>query len=99
MPKNSNVIIDQKLMKAAIKKWGKKVQKHKLQEELLELSLALNQIHCPTKNKEKLEDEIYGELADVKIMMTQAELLFDKDRINKKVEEKLKKLKNKIESK
>lgn len=60
---------------AAIDKFGVDGQVRKLQEELLELALVLNQINCPTKNRSKMEENLYSELADVKIMMIQAELI------------------------
>lgn len=78
-----------------ISRFGRDVQIHKIQEEALELALALNQIHCPTKNRELMEDNLYSELADMKIMMTQAEILFDKDRIDEQVEFKLNQFKEK----
>lgn len=72
-----------------IDRFGSETQINKIQEEALELSLALNQINCPTKDKAAMTDQLYGELADMKIMMAQAELLFDSEIINRIVEEKL----------
>lgn len=42
-----------------------------------------------------MEEKLYDELADMKIMMAQAETLFDADRINKRVEDKLLRLEEK----
>ena len=84
------------LCSAAFLKWGRETQINKLQEESLELALAINQHNCPTKNKKELEDKIYDELADVKIMMCQAEnFLFDKDRIDERVKFKLNRMREK----
>jgi len=84
--------MDIELLQMAIDKWGREVQMNKIQEEALELSLILNQMKCPTKNKEELEINLYSELADMKIMMAQADLLFDKERIDTIVKLKLERL-------
>lgn len=83
------------ILQKAIDKWGKETQTNKIQEEALELALVINQMKCPTKDFLKMEENLYDELADMKIMMAQAELIFDKKRIDEIVEYKL----NKLESK
>ena len=83
------------ILHKAIEKWGRDTQINKIQEEALELSLVLNQRNCPTKDPEQMEANLYDELADMKIMMAQAEILFDADRINERVKFKLDKLKSK----
>lgn len=80
------------ILKKAIEKWGRETQINKIQEEALELALILNQMKCPTKNQYEMEANLYSELADMKIMMAQAELLFDADRINSNVDIKLERL-------
>lgn len=74
---------------AVIQRFGRDVQINKIQEEALELALILNQIKCPTKDPEWMEGKLYSELADMKIMMAQAEILFDTERINKMVDYKM----------
>lgn len=91
-------LIDQGILIAAIEKWGAKSQANKIQEELLELALALNRINCSTKDQEEMEENIYEELADVKIMMAQAELIFNKSRIDEMVKIKLEKLKKHLDN-
>jgi len=76
----------------AIETWGVDTQVNKLQEELLELALILNQMNCITKQKFKLERQLYDELADVSIMMAQARLIFDKERIDRCIASKLERL-------
>lgn len=76
-----------------INRFGREVQINKIQEEALELALVLNQMKCPTKGD--LTEELYGELADMKIMMAQAEILFDKQRIDQMVGFKLNRFKEK----
>jgi len=81
------------LYNKAVVKWGRETQIDKIQEEAQELALALHQYKCPTKNKEEMLTNIYTELADMKIMLAQAEILFNKERINSLAKAKLEKLK------
>jgi len=87
--------MNKEILQKAIDKWGKETQINKIQEEALELALVLNQRKCPTKDVEQMEANLYDELADMKIMMAQAEMLFDADRINERVNFKLDKLQSK----
>lgn len=83
-------------IKGLIKLHGRDASIDKIQEEAQELGLALHQLKCPTKtDKKKQLDDVYGELADMKIMMKQAEILFNKNKINRLVNQKLKKKKEK----
>lgn len=85
--------MNEEILQKAFDKWGKETQINKLQEEALELALVLNQRNCPTKDEGLMEEKLYDELADMKIMMKQAEMfLFDKDRIDRQVDLKLAKL-------
>jgi NTP pyrophosphatase (non-canonical NTP hydrolase) len=81
--------MDKIILHKIINKWGRETQINKIQEELLELCLVLNQINCPTKDPKEIEAKLYDELADAKIMMAQADILFDEDRINDRVKFKL----------
>ena len=87
--------MDTKILKKAIEKFGVRNQINKIQEEALELALVLNQRNCSQKDSKEMEDKLYDELADMKIMMAQAEILFDADRINARVEYKLKRFEEK----
>ena len=87
--------MDKEFLQKIIERFGEATQVNKIQEEALELALVLNQRNCPTKDPEEMEDKLYDELADMKIMMGQAELLFDSDRINRRVEFKLERFKQK----
>lgn len=85
-----------RIIKKLINLFGKEASIDKIQEEAQELALSLHQIKCPTKtDKKKLLSDIYGELADMKIMMRQAEVLFSKKKINRLVNQKLQKKKDK----
>lgn len=77
--------VDADVLRRIIAKWGAPSQIHKIQEEALELALAINQRQCVTKDPEAMDAALYDELADMKIMMAQAHLLFDAKRINERV--------------
>ena len=66
-----------------------------IQEECLELALAIQKLKRGGYSNEGYTD-VYDEIADVKIMMAQAELLFDVDIINERVEFKMNRLKQRI---
>jgi hypothetical protein len=85
-----------KIIKQLIRKFGEVATVDKIQEESQELGLALHQLKCPTKiDKKKLLNDVYSELADMKIAMRSAEMLFNKRKINRIVNKKLQKKKEK----
>ncbi|MCP4178126.1 MAG: hypothetical protein GY756_10195 [bacterium] len=84
------------IIKKLVEFYGKELQIDKLQEEAQELALSLHQAKCPTKCPVKAEFKIYDELADVSIMMAQVPYLFDMDRINERVDYKLRRANNKM---
>ena len=81
------------LLWRAIEKWGKSAQIDKIQEEAQELALALHQVKCQPKDKEEGMLNIYGELADMQIVMEYVPLLFDQVKIDRIKQIKLNKLK------
>jgi len=62
----------------ALDKWGQEGQIKKIQEECLELALAINNMDCPTKSKAEYYRNFIDEVADVSIMLKQAELIIGK---------------------
>lgn len=78
------------LYKLAIEFWGEDFQKRMVVEECAELIKEL------TKEKRKINgssrEQILGELADVKIMLEQMELVYGKDEIEKHRQIKLSRL-------
>lgn len=83
-----------KIIKGMIKLFGREASINKIQEEAQELGLALNHLNSPTKtDKKKRLDDVYGELADMKIELRKAEMLFSKKKINRIVNQKLQKKK------
>lgn len=80
----------------AIEKWGADNQITKIQEECLELSLTINNMACPTKDKIEAYENFIDECADVIIMMRQAELIIGKEILDSAIDKKLEKLKKHI---
>ena len=78
-----------------IERFGRETQINKIQEEALELALAINQSKCPTKQNKDWEAAIISEIADMKIMLAQAEILYSKERIDAVVKMKLEKVETK----
>lgn len=70
--------MDDFILMKIIDKFGVSAQIDKIQEEALELALVLNQRRCPTKDMDEMDANLYDELADMKIMLAQAEIIFDK---------------------
>lgn len=81
-----------KLLQRAVDRWGREDQINKIQEEALELSLAINQYKCPTKSKSIMIERLYDELADNAIMVGYYNLLFDPERLANIVHAKLARL-------
>jgi hypothetical protein len=79
-----------RIIKGLIKLNGKQLSIDKIEEEAVELALSLIQLKCPTKlDKKKRLNDVHKELADMKIMLRQAEMIFSKKKINKYVNQKL----------
>lgn len=73
-----------------IKKYGQDAQVEKIGEECLELALAIRHFYCPTKDEDI--NAVIDEVADVKIMLAQADIIFGEDRINERVKAKMQRL-------
>ena len=84
--------MDEQLLQNIINKWGKQTQTRKIKEEILELALVITHLDIPTKDPDEVHKNLIEELADVKIMMAQAEIMFGKEAIDRKVAEKLNKI-------
>lgn len=80
------------IYKQALEKWGVESQLRKIQEEAMELALSVNNIFCETKDYEKEYQNFITEVADVAIMLKQAELIIGKERLDLEICHKLEKL-------
>ena len=88
--------IDKNTLQAAINRWGVASQLEMIEEECLELALALQKLKRLRGNKEEKMKAVIDEIADVKIMIQQAELLFNKALINARVDYKMNRLRERI---
>jgi hypothetical protein len=84
--------IDPGLLLGAIDKWGGKSQVEMIQEEAMELSLALQHMRRKSKDPDKMMANVLDELADMRIMLAQADILFDQRVIRERVKFKMNRL-------
>lgn len=77
------------IYKRLVNRFGKENQIDKLEEEVMELALALHQLGCPQKDKQQQMDRVYEEMADVTIMFRQVPHLFDKKKLDAVIARKL----------
>jgi len=91
-------MIDKKILQRAITLWGEKAQREMIIEEALELGLALMKLRRSGDSGEQMRSVI-DEVADMKIMVAQAELLYDKEAIDKRVEYKMDRLAGRLDKK
>lgn len=89
--------MDKDILRRAIAKWGEKTQVRMIQEECLELSLAIQKLFRDW-NTETFE-AVIDEIADVEIVLAQAEMLFPEDRIQERVDFKMKRLEKRLKEK
>ena len=82
--------------KRAIKYWGKELQIGMLMEEVSELMIAINRYR---RGRETNKNKIAEEIADVKIMLEQIQVMFNITSVNQWHEQKLLKLKRLMETK
>ena len=89
------MIINQEILHATIKKWGSDAQLEMVKEECMELALAI-QKYQRGFSQERL-DNLIDEIADVNIMIAQANMLFDHEKIQERIDFKLNRLQNRID--
>jgi hypothetical protein len=80
------------IYKKAILKFGQTNQIWKIQEECLELCLAISNMNCETKDKIVPKENFIREVSDVCIMMKQAELIIGKHILEAQIHNNLQKL-------
>ena len=96
MVQNSG-FIDDSILENAIERWGIDTQCEMIIEECLELALALQKMKRLRGDKDKKYANIIDEIADVKIMIRQAERIFDSELINQRVDFKMNRLKERLD--
>ena len=88
--------IDEKVLQKAIDAWGFDAQCEMIIEECLELALALQKLKRLRGDKQEKFNNVIDEIADVKIMISQAQRLFPKDLIDVRVDYKMTRLKERL---
>lgn len=89
--------IDNKLLDKAIEKWGASAQIEMIEEESIELALAIQKLKRKRGDHVKKLLAVIDEIADVKIMIRQAERIFDvEDRVSRRIDFKMRRLKRRI---
>lgn len=89
-----------RLCMKAIEKWGANSQLAMIEEEAQELALAMHKFFHRVGGREEdleiRENEVIDELADMEIMLMQAKLMFDEDKIEARKNFKLNRLKERL---
>lgn len=98
--KNNPGNIDRGILMQAIEKWGSDAQLEMVQEECIELALAIHKFRR-AKNRVRTNEflAMIDEFADVKIVLPYGDLMFNKELIDGRVDFKMKRLKNRIDGK
>lgn len=91
--------IDDEILQKAIDTFGIEAQKEMIIEECIELALALQKYKRVRGNKTDQFMAVIDEIADVKIMIRQAEKIFKTFLIDERVDFKMERLKKRIEEK
>ena len=84
--------IDELILDEAIEKWGINAQCEMIIEECIELALALQKLKRMRGDYKEKYNAVIDEIADVKIMIVQAQKIFNSDAINKRVDFKMNRL-------
>jgi NTP pyrophosphatase (non-canonical NTP hydrolase) len=95
-PMLANGFIDREILHKAIDAWGANAQIELIEEECLELALALQKLKRKRGSEIDKYNAIIDEIADVKIMIEQAQIIFSQDEINKRVDYKMNRLRERL---
>lgn len=91
--------IDKSLLNQAIQKWGVEAQMEMVIEECLELALALQKLKRKRGNLEEKTKAVVDEIADVRIIIEQAIIMFSDptNEIQQRIDFKMNRLKERLE--
>lgn len=93
--KINNIEESKEILKKAMSKFGEKAQIDMIVEECAELIQAIQKLKRNPLDP-AVKANVCDEIADVKIMMSQADLIFDKKLIDKRIDFKLKRLEERL---
>ena len=88
--------MEKNIYEDAIEKWGKNAQLDQMIEEMAELTVAINKYKRLNMGEDYLKNEkvmnnLYVELADVRLMLEQMEYMFGKENIDSAYEKQMQK--------
>ena len=89
-------MIKREILLEAIEKWGELAQIEMIEEECIELTLALQKLKRVRSDKQKKINNVIDEIADVSIMIAQAKIIFDEKLINERIEFKMNRVKERL---
>lgn len=85
----------QKYYKMAVEKWGETAQLDQTIEEMAELTIAINKLKRMNAGenmpKQKVFDNLFEEIADVKLCLEELEFMFGKQNVDDALEKKTEK--------
>ena len=97
--KTKSGFIDEEILQRAIDTFGMDAQCEMIIEECLELALSLQKLKRERGDPQEKLNNIIDEIADVKIMITQAERIFPIARINARIDYKMNRLRKRLNEK
>lgn len=93
------ILVDRIILSMALKTYGREHQLRMCQEECMELALAIQKMYRDETPEEESTENLYNELADVLITTRQVTMMLDKERLQKAVDAKMSRLKERINAK
>lgn len=88
--------IDKELLRDAIRTFGTESQIQMIEEECLELALAIQRLKRDARDMDQLQFNLIDELADVTIMIQQAHLMFNEELLAERIDYKVNRLKENL---
>jgi len=89
--------IDKTIINKALETWGPDAQTDLIQEECIELALAIQKYRRRNGDKRQQFLDLIDEIADVRIMIDQAFIIFPEELINERIQIKLERLSNRLD--
>ena len=95
--------MEENIYKRAFEKWGMYAQLDQTIEEMAELTIAINKykryfLGDKALTNQEILDNLYEELADVRICLEQMEYIFGKENVDNSYTEKMKKFLSQVNS-
>ena len=89
--------IDETILKRAIQIHGEDQQCEMIIEECIELALALQKLKRKRGDPEEKLKNVIDEIADVSVMIKQAQIIFDSEKIQERIDYKMNRLEKRLD--